>query len=106
MFTKNEWGEVITERGKYRGYAIGVIPQDYLEWLRDRSKATVDVIEQELTRREQVAQGDSSLVSRIIATGYKQLATKAHPDHGGDTNAMRELNAAYERLKEIVKDQR
>lgn len=35
---------------------------------------------------------------------YKKLAIKNHPDMGGSTEAMQEINAEYDRLFEILKN--
>ena len=37
---------------------------------------------------------------------YKKLAMKHHPDCGGSTVAMQEINAEYDRLFEILKNKR
>jgi DnaJ-domain-containing protein 1 len=34
----------------------------------------------------------------VVRASYKALAMKHHPDHGGDTEAMQRINAAYRRL--------
>jgi hypothetical protein len=34
----------------------------------------------------------------LLPVVYRQLAKLAHPDHGGDEERMKRLNAAYERL--------
>ncbi len=34
----------------------------------------------------------------VVKAAYKALAMKLHPDHGGDTEEMQRLNAAYRRL--------
>ena len=39
----------------------------------------------------------------IISAGYRALAQKHHPDHGGSTEAMQEINAAAERLRETAR---
>jgi len=35
----------------------------------------------------------------IVTTGYRQLASKHHPDHGGQPRHMQQLNAAVELLR-------
>lgn len=39
----------------------------------------------------------------IISAGYRALAQKHHPDHGGSTEAMQEINRAAERLREAAR---
>jgi hypothetical protein len=38
-------------------------------------------------------------MQEIIAAGYRTLASKHHPDHGGKTGDMQTLNAAVEKLR-------
>jgi curved DNA-binding protein CbpA len=43
------------------------------------------------------------MAQQIIRYGYLPLTLKYHPDRvGGDEKQMRELNAAYEGLKELL----
>lgn len=35
----------------------------------------------------------------VIRAAYRALASRLHPDVGGDADAMRRLNAAYARLR-------
>jgi hypothetical protein len=39
------------------------------------------------------------LMRRILDVGYRQLARTTHPDVGGDTREMQELNALADRLR-------
>ena len=43
------------------------------------------------------------LQKQIIAAGYKQLAKKAHPDHHGTAEEMIALNAARDRLLDLIR---
>ena len=43
------------------------------------------------------------LTLREIRESYRQMATGAHPDSGGSTEAMRRLNEAYQLLKELYR---
>lgn len=36
----------------------------------------------------------------LVKAAYRALATLHHPDVGGDTERMKQINAAYERLRE------
>jgi hypothetical protein len=49
--------------------------------------------------RPHVRSSAPSLDAQIIATGYKVLAARLHPDRGGSEERMKELNAAVERLR-------
>lgn len=42
---------------------------------------------------------NSGLIGEIIKAGYKSLSKKYHPDKGGTTEQMAELNNVYESLK-------
>ena len=37
-----------------------------------------------------------------LRKAYRAAAFAAHPDHGGSTEAMQEVNAAYEKRFEIL----
>jgi DnaJ-class molecular chaperone len=36
----------------------------------------------------------------LVQAAYKCLARIHHPDHGGDNESMRRLNAAYDRVRQ------
>jgi len=38
-------------------------------------------------------------IARILEAGYRQLAQTHHPDRGGDTRRMQEINAVMDRLR-------
>jgi curved DNA-binding protein CbpA len=38
-------------------------------------------------------------MEELLAAGYRKLAMENHPDHGGDTKAMQEINEAVARLR-------
>jgi hypothetical protein len=42
---------------------------------------------------------DTAIIERIIAAGYRSLAQKFHPDHGGDAAIMQQLNRVTEELR-------
>jgi curved DNA-binding protein CbpA len=43
------------------------------------------------------------MVEEIITAGFRALARRYHPDVGGDTATMQRLNAAYDRIRALVK---
>jgi DnaJ domain len=41
-----------------------------------------------------------SAPSEVVTAAYRALAKKFHPDHGGDDERMKQINLAYERLRQ------
>ena len=95
--------------GKYYGLELREVPDDYLCWLstiqlRDRLRSAVA---KEIRRRHLVEERPVSavvpiLVPKIISAGFRILAKKLHPDHGGDGRKMVELNHAADWLRAQV----
>lgn len=97
--------------GKYRGWEIADLPDEYLQWL-----VTIELREplfmavvREIDRRAFSSQKKSRssvpaplMAKEIVKAGYRALAMKYHPDHGGDGKKMVELNLAYEKLLQEV----
>ncbi len=46
--------------------------------------------------------GDVEMAKQLIHQGYRQLATKLHPDKGGDTKDMQVLNAIKDKLLQAI----
>lgn len=88
--------------GKYNGVDLHDVPADYLEWLVTQRQKDLTDYQEELNRREAVETASSTLVEKIVHSGYKALAKSAHPDAGGSEAAFKELGAAYEQLKMIL----
>jgi Putative quorum-sensing-regulated virulence factor len=84
--------------GKYEGWEIRDVPEDYLSWLMNSSQQTADMCKAELERRENEEEASMSWMERIIKTGYRELSKKHHPDFGGQVQDMQELNASYDAL--------
>src|SRR5262245_30234786 len=51
----------------------------------------------------EILQVHPSAEPEVIESAYRRLARKYHPDLGGSTERMAELNAAYEILRDPVK---
>lgn len=94
---------MILKFGKYKGHDISTIDDEYLEWLITNNKKTLDECQAELTRRQSVREASLSWAERIIRAGYRSLSSQFHPDHGGNTEAMQEINATRERLEDMLK---
>ncbi len=80
--------------GKYADAKTKDIPSEYLDWIKKKNLETIKEIDEEISRREMVEEANESFIERIINVGYKTLAKTYHPDTGGDTMQMVELNKA------------
>jgi hypothetical protein len=99
--------------GKFRGRPLSEVPTDYLLWLASLDHLRdplLSAVCSEIRRREEddvaseaEASVDATMAAKIISTGYKALAQRLHPDHGGDLRAMQALNATAAWIKEIVR---
>ncbi len=95
--------------GKYEGCEIEDIPHDYLRWLYRRNRPLQAALEKELGIKPESSKHTaaetvdvpSGMLNDLIEAGFKVLAIKAHPDHGGDVRKMQELNATRERLRKM-----
>jgi hypothetical protein len=94
---------MILQFGKHKGRDIRDVPADYLTWIIQQQQKTLEEYKQELTRREALSDAKLSWVERMVQAGYRSLATQYHPDHGGDNESMRQIIAANERLKDMLK---
>jgi hypothetical protein len=95
--------------GKFRGEPLEAIPTSYLAWVLESatapSPALVRGIKQELAKRFDLTAesrpplGGASVVAvpvtlresidNIVTTGFRAVAQRMHPDHGGTSQAMR-----------------
>ena len=89
--------------GKYAGCDLRDVPESYLRWLATDSKQRLAVYESELARREMDEETSASWVQKIIRAGFKEMAKRHHPDHGGSTADMQAINVAYDTLTEWAK---
>lgn len=74
----------------------------FLEWLTIENKAIAMNIDG--MSISDVDINKMPMMERIIATGYKKLATKMHPDLGGTTEDFQELTDAHSTLKVVLKE--
>lgn len=89
--------------GKHKGQDIRTVPSEYLKFLVSSAQETIAECEAELGRREMIEAAELPWLRRVVEVGYRELARKCHPDvAGGDLEAMRKLNAAIEKLRELV----
>lgn len=89
--------------GKYKDLDISEVPESYLQWLINNSKQKIVDYEAELKRREQQDDADATWIERLVKTGWRELTKRHHPDVGGSTADMQEINAAYEALRRFRK---
>src|SRR5262245_41870460 len=95
--------------GKFKGYEVTTLPRVYLEWLasielREPLRTAVgremhNRAGEALTRTTDPADV-RSMAAEIVSAGYRTLALKYHPDHGGTHADMTKLNAARDWLRE------
>ena len=92
--------------GKFKGLELADLPNDYLEWLvglGDLREPLRSEVEREYRWRTGVDAIEPSSVrdaaTEIVSAGYRVMATRCHPDHGGDTRAMQAVNNARDWLR-------
>ena len=84
--------------GKYKGWEIGDIPVEYLEWLIDNVELKGGLAAEVRDMLEMARPVDGLVVSSI----YRRLAMKWHPDKGGNTEAMAAINEFYAEIKAAI----
>jgi hypothetical protein len=94
---------MILQFGKYKGYDLRQVPDDYLAWITETQKKTLEEYQAELARRQTIQDARLSWAERMVQAGFRSLASQYHPDHGGDNDSMRQVLAAHERLKDLLK---
>jgi hypothetical protein len=108
--------------GRYRGLELRDIPTGYLNWLatihldpwlRDavRAECACRAGQQYESGRERrppppppagpairISTADVAMARRLVDAGYRALAQRLHPDHGGDVVEMQSFNSLVGRL--------
>jgi uncharacterized protein (DUF3820 family) len=92
--------------GKFRGSRIEDLPDDYLEWLAsiDLREPLKTTVEMELASRQEPSGRTMKMAAELVTAGYRVLALKHHPDHGGDTAMMQLVNRAAGWLRGRVRE--
>jgi uncharacterized protein (DUF3820 family) len=103
--------------GKYKGSNICDIPSDYLAWLTENARTLRpgqrQAIMQELDLRELDSIDFDAILTPARAAGWwssmirqwhREMALQFHPDRGGSVEAMKVINHAADRLKQIAND--
>lgn len=90
--------------GKYRDQPLADVPTGYLRWL-----LTIDIyptlrygVEQELESRKAGKHKQVPAPAIDVATWYRQLSLRFHPDRGGSKEAMQAINVAKELLEKML----
>lgn len=105
--------------GKYHGYDIRDLPDDYLCWLAenvDLREPLRSAVEKEMraragSYRDEYAQApdfkiggdDRRTACEIIRAGRRALAKTTHPDHGGELAVMQRINVVADALLESLR---
>jgi hypothetical protein len=97
---------VILSFGKYKDWDLSEVPDDYVDYMVQQKRRDLQLWEDEQERRELMREAELPMLEKVVKAGYHALAQKYHPDHGGDEEAMRQLNAAVAQLQDIVAAQR
>jgi hypothetical protein len=90
--------------GKHKGKELESIPHDYLIWLLDNAELRSDTLKNEIEKilgiNEDAHVGiDREQIKNAMQEWYRELCKQFHPDAGGSHEAMKTVNAAYEKLK-------
>jgi hypothetical protein len=89
--------------GKFVGYEVEDLPDHYLTWLVEQDwirEPLASAILAELAARTVSPDEVKQVAREIVTTGYRTLAHRLHPDHGGTHQDMARLNAAKDWLEE------
>jgi len=93
---------VIVKFGKFKGLDLQQVPDDYLTWIIETQKQTLDEYQSEQRRRLALQEARLSWAERLVQAGFRALAMQYHPDRGGNSESMQQVIAAQERLKDLL----
>ncbi len=97
--------------GRYEGWNVNDLPSDYLSWLSDislRDPSLRSAVMNELrtrgrsgahARRTNGHAPNPAVVERLVSAGVRTLAKTHHPDCGGNTETMQQINNAADWLR-------
>jgi hypothetical protein len=100
--------------GRYRGWALDELPDDYLAWLRgldDLREPLRSAVDREWQRRftepsdalAPLPPEAVPIADELVTAGYRALTHRHHPDTGGDHRTMLLVNAAAAWLRGAVR---
>ena len=93
---------MIVKFGKFKGLDLQQVPDDYLTWIIETQKQTLDEYQSEQRRRLALQEARLSWAERLVQAGFRALAMQYHPDRGGNSESMQQVIAAQERLKDLL----
>ena len=88
--------------GKYNGWELEQIPDEYVHYMIDAKRKDLALWEDEWARRELVREAKLSWMEKLAKAGYHAMSLKHHPDRGGAETDMQAINAAMAQLQEIL----
>jgi hypothetical protein len=93
---------MILNFGKYKDWDLADVPDDYVDYMVQQKRKDLQLWEEEQRRRELMREAELPMIEKVIKVGYRTLAQQYHPDHGGDEETMRQLNAAMAQLSDLM----
>lgn len=106
--------------GKHRGQDLRDLPEDYLAWLETRDlyePLRSAVVREAETRRDidwwarthgralaapPSPKGLNGVPREIVEAGIRAMILKHHPDRGGATETMKQVNLSAEWLRKVT----
>ena len=98
--------------GRHRGEPLSALPDSYLWWLASlpnlrpplRGAVLAEIGRRVAGAYAGPAEGAPSreVVEELVGAGFRALTRKYHPDVGGETRRMQQVNAAADWLRRIA----
>lgn len=98
--------------GKYEGWELAELPDDYLSWLYtldDLRYPLKGAVAAEVRRRSAeesvlaIEWAELPILEEMLEAGFKVLLRKHHPDAGGDTAQMQNLNVLMASVRRQIR---
>lgn len=99
--------------GRYKGVFIADLPADYLRWrfeqveLREPLRSFIhNEYHARFSRRtasRRPLPEVLTMAEELLSAGYRKLAQRHHPDHGGDHKTMVLVNNAADLLRQTLR---
>lgn len=84
--------------GKFRGQELEQVPDDYLLWVLDRCDNLSPTLTEAIQNRLELHRRLPPRLDVVLSDWHRQLAR----DFGNSAEAMRTINEAYRRLRQMV----